>query len=82
MMDPQCSRSFFEPESLGELAMRFRGTRNEAERNSIAADYSRVVERLIQSGSWNEVPPPEDQLPDDRMPVSFFEYWSRHRGSA
>jgi hypothetical protein len=64
-------------ERLGELAMKFRGTRHQAERRTIAADYSRTVERLIQSGDWGEMPAPEDQLPDDWMPRAFFEYWSR-----
>ena len=64
---------------LGGLAMRFRGTRHDAERRAIAQDYSRTVERLIHSGRWDEMPPPEDQLPDDWMPPAFFEYWSRQQ---
>jgi hypothetical protein len=63
-------------ERLGQLAMKFRGTRRQAERQDIAKDYSQTVERLIHSGSWHEMPPPEDQLPDDWMPPAFFEYWS------
>jgi hypothetical protein len=61
---------------LGGLAMQFRGTRRDAERQDIAKDYSETVERLIQSGLWHEMPPPEDQLPDDWMPAAFLEYWS------
>lgn len=61
---------------LGELAMRFRGTRDDLERQSIAADYANTVERLIHSGAWDDMPPPEDQLPDDFMPKEFFDYWS------
>ena len=64
-------------ERLGILAMKFRGTRHDAERRNIAKDYSQTVERLIQSGSWQEMPPPEDQLPDDWMPEAFFDYWLR-----
>lgn len=64
-------------ERLGNLAMRFRSTRRDAERKSIAADYAQTVERLIDSGTWHEMPPPEDQLPDDCMPSTFFEYWMR-----
>jgi hypothetical protein len=64
-------------ERLGGLAMSFRGTRREAERREIARDYAQTVERLIRSGRWEEMPPPEDQLPDDWMPPAFFEYWSR-----
>ncbi len=63
-------------EHLGELAMRFRGTRDEVERGAIAADYADTVSRLIRSGAWNEAPPPEDQLPRDAMPDAFFAYWS------
>jgi hypothetical protein len=32
---------------------------------------------LINSGCWNEMPAPEDQLPDDYMPEVFIEIWSR-----
>ena len=64
---------------LGELAMKFRNTRCDAEHRSIAKDYSQTVERLIHSGKWHEMPPPEDQLPDDWMPEAFFEYWSRRQ---
>jgi hypothetical protein len=69
-------------ERLGQLAMRFRGTRHVAERRAIANDYSETVARLIQSGRWQEMPAPEDQLPDDWMPKAFFEYWSRGQGAA
>jgi hypothetical protein len=64
-------------ERLGVLAVRFRGTRRDAERRDIARDYSQTVERLIRSGSWHEMPAPEDQLPDDWMPKAFFDYWLR-----
>jgi hypothetical protein len=57
--------------------MQFRGTRIETERQAIADDYAQTVDRLIRSGRWHEMPPPEDQLPDDWMPTAFFEYWSR-----
>lgn len=61
---------------LGELAMKFRATRDEGERRDLARDYSLTVERLIHRGEWHEIPPPEDQLPDAWMPAAFFEYWS------
>lgn len=61
---------------LGALASQFRGTRNPAKRKAIAEDYSQTVERLIRSGHWHEMPAPEDQLPDEIMPASFFKYWS------
>jgi hypothetical protein len=52
-------------ERPGGLAMKFRGTRREEERRDIARDYSQTVERLIDSGSWHEMPASEDQLPDE-----------------
>ena len=41
---------------LGLLAMRFRSTRDESERDKVAADYKCVVEKLIASGKWDEMP--------------------------
>ena len=35
----------------------------------------RPFDRLIKSGTWNEVPSFEDQLPEDDMPKAFFDYW-------
>ena len=64
-------------ELLGVLAMRFRGTRRDAERRDIAREYSQVVKRLINSGCWQEMPAFEDQLPDDWMLQAFFDYWLR-----
>ena len=57
--------------------MQFRGTQSDADRRAIAGDYSQTVHRLIQSGSWREMPPAEDQLPDAWMPQAFFEYWTQ-----
>ncbi len=56
--------------------MRFRGTQDSGERKTIVLEYAKTVKRLIKSGNWNEMPPPEDQLPDDVMPKEFFEFWS------
>jgi hypothetical protein len=64
-------------ERLGVLAMKFRSTRRDAERRDIAKDYSQTVKRLINSRNWHEMPAPEDQLPDDWMPMAFFDYWLR-----
>jgi len=69
-------------EHLGGLAMQFRGTRDDVERRLIADDYARTVERLIQGGQWDEMPPPEDQLPDAWMPAAFLAYWSQRLGAA
>ncbi len=62
---------------LRRLAMNFRRTRDQKERQEIRADYTKAVERLIDSQSWREMPGPEDQLPSDRMPRAFFDYWLR-----
>jgi hypothetical protein len=64
---------------LGVLAMKFRGTRDDIGRRAIAAEYAKSVRRLIRSGRWNEMPAPEDQLPDEHMPEEFLEFWSRCR---
>ncbi len=61
---------------LGLLAMRFRGTRDESERDKVTADYGYVVDKLSASGNWEEMPTFEDMLPDERMPKAFFEFWS------
>jgi hypothetical protein len=63
-------------ELLGVLAMQFRGTRDETARTGIAKSYSVAVDKLVKSGKWREMPPLEDQLPDDWMPSAFFDYWS------
>ncbi len=60
---------------LGALAMRFRGTRDEGERDAIAQEYAAEVTRLIESGKWKVMPTFENQLPDERMPRAFFDYW-------
>jgi len=64
-------------EHLGELAMAFRGSRDQAQRKAIAEEYAETVGRLISSGRWRDMPAPEDQLPDAWMPKAFFGYWSR-----
>lgn len=65
-------------ERLGQLAMAFRRNFDDSvKRQQIAADYCDTVESLIQSGQWKNVPPPEDQLPDEFMPNSFLPYWFR-----
>ena len=61
---------------LGLLAMQFRSTRDESERDKLAAQYAQVVDRLITSGKWKEMPAFEDMLPDEWMPKAFFKFWS------
>ncbi len=63
-------------EHLGTLAMKFRRSRLTADREAIADEYAKTVARLVAGGAWMEMPPPEDQLPDDWMPNSFADYWS------
>jgi hypothetical protein len=60
---------------LGILAMRFRGTRDEGDRDTIAREYATVVTRLIESGKWKVMPTFENQLPDESLPRAFFDYW-------
>jgi len=64
-------------EQLGQLAMSYREITDRAERQKIVNEYAQTLKRLIDSG-WDEVPPPEDQLPDDDMPREFFAFVSRH----
>jgi hypothetical protein len=52
-----------------------------AERRDIATEYSKAVDGSINSVKWQDMPAPEDQLPDDWMPKSFFEYWSGQPGT-
>ena len=44
---------------LATLAMQFRGTRRDTEREDIAREYARTVNRLIQTGHWYEMPRPK-----------------------
>jgi hypothetical protein len=60
---------------LSILAMRFRGTHDEGERDAITQEYAAVVTRLIESGKWKVMPTFENQLPDERLPRAFFDYW-------
>jgi len=61
---------------LGHLAMQFRGTRDDSERDEVAAAYGHVVDQLIASGKWERMPGFEDMLPDERMPEAFFKFWA------
>ena len=60
---------------LGRLAMRYRRTADRDSRKKIAQEYSAVVDKLIESGAWQESPPPEDQLPYADMPAAYYRYW-------
>lgn len=61
---------------LSQLARRFRSTHKDDERQKIASEYAETVEQLIDSGCWDEMPPPDDQLPEEWMPPRFSDFWS------
>ena len=63
-----------------DYCFRLGGTRDSGQRQAIAKLYAKTVKKLVKSKCWNEMPPPEDQLPDDFMPKDFFQYWSPDRG--
>jgi hypothetical protein len=67
-------QKFVDENQLGILAMKFRGGFDN--KNEVAKEYAQIVKLLINSGNWKEIPALEDQLPDEWMPDSFFEYWS------
>jgi hypothetical protein len=74
-MYPSDPKTLRDEVRLGQLAMKFRSTRRKLERQGLADEYAETVARLIESGTWEEMPAPEDQLPDDWMPKAFFAYW-------
>lgn len=76
-MNPSVPAIANDEDLLGILAMQFRRTRNGVERQHIAQQYADVVDRLIHSETWEQAPPPEDQLPYEAMPSAFFEFWTR-----
>jgi hypothetical protein len=76
-MPPTPSNIARDEDLLGRLAMRFRRVTNPSDREKIAQEYAETVERLIRSGQWQEAPPPEDQLPHDYMPPSFYVFWTQ-----
>jgi hypothetical protein len=65
---------------LGHLAMSFRGCGNakdvKEQRKVIVQKYADVVQRLIDGGVWDEIPAPEDMLPNEYMPEAFNKYWN------
>jgi hypothetical protein len=79
-MSPNPNQNPDDMQRLGTLAMDFRGTKCDPDRRRIAQEYSATVERLIDSGNWEEMPAPEDQLPDNWMPRKFFDYWFQRYG--
>lgn len=51
------------------------------QRDAIRSEYEKTVKRLIGTGHWDEMPAPEDQLPDEQIPREFFDFWSCGRGA-
>jgi hypothetical protein len=80
-MLPVLPRTLKDTDRLAYLAMQFRSTRDEADRQAVAQDYAETVDRLIQSGCWHESPTPEEQLPDGWMPKAFFDFWTQPQSS-
>lgn len=80
-MHRNSSSSYQDIERLAQLAMNFRGTRQDDQLRAIANDYALTVERLIESRNWHDVPSFEDQLPDEWMPKTFYDYWAEQAGS-
>lgn len=65
-------------ELLGKLAADYRSACKHRTGSvfQIMDDYAAAVDRLIKSGTWKDYPAPEDQLPVDMMPRTFFDYWA------
>jgi hypothetical protein len=61
--------------NLGYLAMKFRGYDSAQDRFIVALEYEKEVNRLVLTKAWKEVPGPEDMLPDQWMPLSFYKHW-------
>lgn len=59
---------------LSRLAMKFRSNRDPVSRERVKAEYAAVVDRLIKSGTWTEMPSDEDVLPDEDMPKAFWDF--------
>ena len=64
-----------EENTLGQIAMKFRGDPNPQKRLCIAVEYENEVNRLIATKKWKDVPSPEDMLPNSWMPLSFYRHW-------
>jgi hypothetical protein len=61
--------------NLGYLAMKFRSYDNSQDRFIAALEYEKEVNRLVTLRNWKEIPTPEERLPDQWMPLSFYRYW-------
>jgi hypothetical protein len=62
-------------ENLEALAMEFRSCGNSHDKFIVALKYEKEVNRLVLGRQWKEKPEPEDVLPDEWMPLSFYRHW-------
>lgn len=60
-------------ENLESIAIEFRNSETPKERFIVALKYEREVNRLIANRDWKTKP--ENVLPDEWMPLSFYRYW-------
>ena len=64
---------------LGRLAMKFRGCLHQPDckeqRKVIAQKYAEIIDELIESNVWDEIPAPEDMLTNEYMPERFWKYF-------
>jgi hypothetical protein len=63
------------PKELGTLAETFRTATDSKTKQEIADIYQKRVIWLVQSTKWDEMPPHENQLPQNWMPFEFYDYW-------
>jgi hypothetical protein len=63
------------PKELGTLAETFRTTTDNKAKQEIADFYRKRVCWLVESTKWDEMPPHENQLPQNWMPFEFYDYW-------
>lgn len=57
---------------LGKLAGEFRSAKSDEEKKKIAKQYEYHWKKIVEGG-FDEVPPPEDILPNEFMPKSFMD---------
>ena len=61
---------------LSKLAGQFRGDKDPEARAKITKEYAEVVKKLIRTNQWYDAPPPEDLLPYEHLPKSYYKYWN------
>lgn len=66
-------------QELFRLACKFRSHKDKKDRDQIAEEYAKEVDRLIASNLWDYAPSFDEMLPSDYMPKSFDEYWNNQK---